>query len=117
MKFVAACLAALIAVCLAEESKHTAPKVVVYSSDPGEYGKDNILICRASGFHPPDITIELLKDGAVIPKANQTDLAFKKDWRFHLTTSVKFTPVRGEEYTCRVVHGMIAKVYAWETNM
>ncbi|XP_059182155.1 beta-2-microglobulin-like [Centropristis striata] len=115
---VVALLAALMAVCLAEQDdRHNPPKVLVYSRDPGQFGKENILICRASDFHPPDITIVLTRNGVAIPNANQTDLAFKKDWRFHLTTSVKFTPVSGEEYNCKVTHGKITNHYAWESNM
>ncbi|RVE56295.1 hypothetical protein OJAV_G00219640 [Oryzias javanicus] len=55
-------LAALAAFCCAAFSKTSPPKVEVYSRDPGQYGKDNTLICHVSNFHPPDITIELLKD-------------------------------------------------------
>uniref|UniRef100_A0A4W5LQE5 Beta-2-microglobulin n=1 Tax=Hucho hucho TaxID=62062 RepID=A0A4W5LQE5_9TELE len=63
---------------------HAPPKVQVYSRNPGEYGKDNTLICHVSGFHPPDISIQLLKNGVEIPDAKQTDLAFEQGWQFHL---------------------------------
>lgn len=89
------------------------PKVQVYSHKPGEFGKENILICHVSEFHPPDITIQLLKDGGEIPNANQTDLAFKKNWHFHLTKTAAFTPVVGEKYSCKVTHGSTVKDYAW----
>uniref|UniRef100_A0A665W9B9 Beta-2-microglobulin n=1 Tax=Echeneis naucrates TaxID=173247 RepID=A0A665W9B9_ECHNA len=93
------------------------PKVQVYSYQPGEYGKENTLICHVSGFHPPDITIELLKDEVVIPNTKLTDLAFEQDWHFHLTKSVSFTPSDGQKYTCRVTHRNMRKDYAWEPNM
>ncbi|XP_045927777.1 beta-2-microglobulin-like [Micropterus dolomieu] len=111
------CLAALTAVCFAQDAKHTPPKVQVYSRNPGEYGKDNVLICHVSGFHPPDITIQLLKDGVELPGARQTDLAFKQDWRFHLTKNVDFTPVNGDKFVCKVTHGDKTNEYAWEPNM
>ncbi|KAG7236827.1 hypothetical protein INR49_000204 [Caranx melampygus] len=63
------------------------PKVQVYSRNPGEFGKENTLICHVTNFHPPDISIQLMKDGQEIPNAMQTDLAFKQDWHFHLTKS------------------------------
>ncbi|XP_028256267.1 beta-2-microglobulin-like [Parambassis ranga] len=111
------CFAALAAVYSTVESKHTPPKVQVYSRDPGEFGKGNTLICHVSNFHPPDIKIQLMKNGAEIPDAKQTDLAFKQDWHFHLTRNVPFTPKEGEEYSCKVTHGQNVKVYAWEPNM
>ncbi|KAM6984817.1 beta-2-microglobulin, partial [Aplochiton taeniatus] len=89
------------------------PKVQVYSRNPGELGKDNTLICHVSGFHPPDIQIEILKDGKEIPEAKQTDLAFEQGWQFHLTRSVPFTPKSGENYICKVTHVGNAKSYTW----
>ncbi|KAM9334838.1 beta-2-microglobulin-like [Symphorus nematophorus] len=117
MKFVVLCLAALAAVTSSQRATHTPPKVQVYSFAPGQYGKENILICHVSGFHPPDITIELLRDGSILPGANQTDLAFKKNWHFHLTKHVAFTPVDGQKFSCKVTHGQNTNEYAWDPNM
>ncbi|CAJ1055694.1 beta-2-microglobulin [Xyrichtys novacula] len=109
-------LFALVAVCSALQSR-TAPKVVVYSRDPGEFGKDNTLICHVSNFYPPNLKIVLEKDGVELEKANQTDLAFNQNWHFHLTKSVAFKPNSGEKFICRVIHDTETKDYAWEPNM
>lgn len=93
------------------------PKVQVYSRNPGEYGKKNTLICYVSGFHPPDITIKLLKNGEEIPGSQQTDLAFEQGWQFHLTKYVEFTPQVGEKYTCSVRHMTDPeKPFTWGEN-
>lgn len=89
------------------------PKVQVYTRDPGEYGKENTLICRLSKFHPPDVTVQILKDGVEVPHSHQSDLAFGQDWHFHLSKHVSFTPQKGEKYTCRVTHGHTQKDYSW----
>ncbi|XP_048862923.1 beta-2-microglobulin-like [Brienomyrus brachyistius] len=112
----------LVAVVLAlalcsVNAKVSPPKVQVYSRNPGEYGKGNTLICHVSGFHPPDIAIELLKDNKEIPNAKQTDLAFEQGWQFHLTKTVEFTPVKGENYVCRVRHLSDTKTFTWEPDM
>ncbi|XP_056311819.1 beta-2-microglobulin [Danio aesculapii] len=99
------------------QGKVSTPKVHVYSHFPGEYGKPNTLICYVSSFHPPDISIELLKNGEVLPDTKQTDLAFEKGWQFHLTKSVAFTPEKGDEYACRVRHMKDTKKFSWESNM
>lgn len=111
------CLAALVAVSFSDDANHTPPKVQVYSRNPGEFGKDNTLICHVSGFHPPDITIQIMEGGVELPNAKQTDLAFKQDWHFHLTKHVAFTPTSEQKYSCRVTHGRTTKDYAWEPNM
>ncbi|XP_029901908.1 beta-2-microglobulin-like [Myripristis murdjan] len=98
-------------------AKDSPPKVQVYSRNPGDFDKDNTLICHVSGFHPPDITIELLKNGVLMDNANQTDLAFEDNWHFFLTKSAPFTPKRGEEYRCKVTHLGSPKFYSWEPDM
>lgn len=111
------CFALFCLVFVTVQGKISNPKVQVYTHFPGEYGKDNTLICYVSSFHPPDITIDLMKNGEVIPGAQQTDLAFEKGWQFHLTKSVAFKPQKGEEYTCKVRHMTNLNTYAWEPNM
>ncbi|XP_071391068.1 beta-2-microglobulin-like [Centroberyx affinis] len=98
-------------------AKDSPPKVQVYSRNPGDFKKANTLICHVSNFHPPDITIELLKNGREIPNANQTDLAFEENWHFHLTKTVAFTPQSGEEFTCKVTHMGKPMSYVWEPDM
>ncbi|NP_001098130.1 b2-microglobulin isoform X1 [Oryzias latipes] len=110
-------IAALAAFCCAAFSKTSPPTVQVYSRDPGQYGKENTLICHVSNFHPPDITIRLMEDDQELPEAKQTDLAFKQNWHFHLTKSAPFTPKQGARYTCKVTHSGLAKDYTWESNM
>ncbi|XP_068163420.1 beta-2-microglobulin-like isoform X2 [Antennarius striatus] len=95
----------------------TPPKVQVYSFNPGKYGMQNTLICHVSGFHPPDIDIQLMKNGKEVRDSQLTDLAFIKNWQFHLNKRVDFTPERGDYYSCRVTHGFHQKDFAWEPNM
>ncbi|XP_048123695.1 beta-2-microglobulin-like [Alosa alosa] len=97
--------------------KQFPPKVQVYSRNPGKLGEKNTLICHVSDFHPPDITITLLRNGVEIPDANQTDLAFESGWQFHLTKHVPFHPQKEEEYVCRVRHMTNVKNYTWEPDM
>ncbi|XP_047423866.1 beta-2-microglobulin-like [Mugil cephalus] len=108
-----------VVVCLLETSvaKEAPPKVQVYSRNPGELGKDNTFICHVSGFHPPEIKIELLKNGAEMPNSKQTDLAFEENWHYHLTKHVPFSPKQGETYSCRVTHVGKPNTYVWDPDM
>ncbi|XP_028810024.1 beta-2-microglobulin-like [Denticeps clupeoides] len=111
-------LTVLLLLACAALAKESPPKVQVYARNPGEFGKPNTLLCHVSGFHPPDITIRLLRDGVEIPDAKQTDLAFEKGWQFHLTKFAPFTPNKGEKYSCQVRHmSTPAKDYTWESDM
>uniref|UniRef100_A0A3Q0RBX0 Beta-2-microglobulin, like n=1 Tax=Amphilophus citrinellus TaxID=61819 RepID=A0A3Q0RBX0_AMPCI len=47
----ALCLAVIAVIYCTVESKYSAPKVMVYSRNPGEYGKDNVIICHDWHFH------------------------------------------------------------------
>ncbi|KAI5622076.1 beta-2 microglobulin precursor [Silurus asotus] len=98
-------------------AKNSPPKIQVYSRNPGEFGKDNTLICHVSDFHPPDIEIKLMKNGQEMPNAQQTDLAFEKGWKFHLTKSVPFKPASSDKYTCEVRHLAEKKTITWEPDM
>ncbi|XP_074554755.1 beta-2-microglobulin-like [Halichoeres trimaculatus] len=109
-------LVALLAVCYCVEKK-TSPKVQLYSHQPGEFGQKNVLICHVSDFYPPNLKITLLKDDVEITRCNQTDLAFKSGWHFHLTKTADFTPQKGEQYTCRIEHGDSVNTFLWESNM
>lgn len=93
------------------------PEVQVYTQTPGELGKANMLLCHASSFHPPKISIELLKNGHSLSGSLQTDLAFEENWQYYLTKYVSFTPTKGEDYSCRVTHMGESKTYVWEPDM
>ncbi|XP_008051055.1 beta-2-microglobulin [Carlito syrichta] len=94
------------------------PKVQLYSRYPAENGKTNFLNCYVSGFHPPEIEVDLLKNGEKM-EVEQSDLAFSKDWSFYLLTHSEFTPSDKDEYTCRVKHITLLqpKTVKWDPNM
>ncbi|KAM9846001.1 beta-2-microglobulin-like [Aulostomus maculatus] len=110
-------VAVLAAVFFTVESKHSPPKVQVYSTQRAEFGRDNTLMCLVTNFHPPDLTIQLMRNGKPLTGAEQSDLSFKEDWHFHLSQNVPFVPMKGEEYSCRVTHGADTRDYAWVPNM
>ncbi|KAM6896791.1 beta-2-microglobulin-like [Lycodopsis pacificus] len=113
--FVCAVLVGLL--CLPpSQAKPSPPKVQVYSRLPGEFEMKNTLICHVTGFHPPEINIELLRNSQAMAGAHQTDLAFEKDWHYHLTKHVTFTPQKGQAFACNVTHMGISKSYTWEAD-
>lgn len=80
------------------------PQVQVYTRHPAENGKSNFLNCYVSQFHPPQIEIELLKNGKKIENTELSDLSFNKDWTFYLLAHTEFVPNANDKYACRVTH-------------
>ncbi|KAM8883410.1 beta-2-microglobulin-like isoform 1-T1 [Synchiropus picturatus] len=92
------------------------PMVQVYSRNPGRMDEDNVLICHVSNFHPPEITINLLKNGEVISEAEQSDLSFEDNWQYHLIKHATFTPTSSDKFACRVTHEKKTKEHSWEPD-
>ncbi|KAG8541479.1 hypothetical protein GDO81_028940, partial [Engystomops pustulosus] len=80
------------------------PTVNVYTQTPLEFGERNTLICHCSGFHPPRLEMQLLRNGEDIASCKQTDLSFGRDWTYYLSKFVEIHPKEGETYECRVSH-------------
>ncbi|ELV11306.1 beta-2-microglobulin [Tupaia chinensis] len=95
-----------------------APKIQVYSRHPAEDGKPNYPNCYVSGFHPPQIEIELLKNGVKMENVEQSDLSFSKDWSFYLLVHSEFTPNGKDQYSCRVKHVTLKnpEVVMWDQD-
>ncbi|NXE67660.1 B2MG protein, partial [Calcarius ornatus] len=81
-----------------------APKVEVYARSRAEEGKENTLHCFVTGFHPPKIDIELLKNGEPIPGVKYGDLSFNDKWQFQRLVYAPFTPTKEDVFSCRVAH-------------
>ncbi|XP_033987217.1 beta-2-microglobulin-like isoform X1 [Trematomus bernacchii] len=116
MKICLAVLVGLLSV-LPSKAKDAAADVQVYSRAPGIIGKPNTLICHVKGFYPPEISIQVLKNGKDIPGAKQTDLAFEANWHYHLTKHVPFTPSQDDKYTCLVNHLGSSREFTWVSDM
>ncbi|XP_006170801.1 beta-2-microglobulin [Tupaia chinensis] len=110
---------ALLALSLSGlDAVERAPKIQVYSRHPAEDGKPNYPNCYVSGFHPPQIEIELLKNGVKMENVEQSDLSFSKDWSFYLLVHSEFTPNGKDQYSCRVKHVTLKnpEVVVWDRD-
>ncbi|NXS25951.1 B2MG protein, partial [Pomatostomus ruficeps] len=92
-----------------------APKVEVYARSRATEGKENVLHCFVTDFHPPKIDIELLKNGQPIPDITYGDLSFNEKWRFQRLAYVHFTPTKEDIFVCRVAHSTMPepRTYMW----
>ncbi|XP_075387342.1 beta-2-microglobulin [Tenrec ecaudatus] len=116
--FFALALVALFSLPCLDAVERT-PKVQVYSRHPAENGKPNFLNCYVSGFHPPQITVDLYKNGQKITeKVERSDLAFSNDWSFYLLVHTEFVPNGKDEWACRVEHVTLKdpKIVKWDRD-
>ncbi|XP_054128807.1 beta-2-microglobulin [Melozone crissalis] len=95
-----------------------APKVEVYARSRAEVGKENTLHCFVTGFHPPKIDIELLKNGVPMPGVTYGDLSFNDKWQFQRLVYAPFIPTREDIFSCRVAHSTMpeSRNYIWEPD-
>ncbi|XP_015262381.1 PREDICTED: beta-2-microglobulin [Gekko japonicus] len=94
----------MLAVCiLVVEAASRGPKVQVFTRYPPEIGKENTFQCYVDGFHPPKISIELLKNGKPM-ESQKSDLSFHQDWAFHQLVYANITLDGKTEYACKVEH-------------
>ncbi|XP_027513532.1 beta-2-microglobulin [Corapipo altera] len=95
-----------------------APKVEVYARARAKEGEANTLHCFITGFHPPKIEVELLKNGEPMTGVQYGDLSFNEKWQFQRLVYVPFTPTRGDTFACRVEHSTMSepRIYRWEPD-
>uniref|UniRef100_A0A8B9NXN2 Beta-2-microglobulin n=1 Tax=Apteryx owenii TaxID=8824 RepID=A0A8B9NXN2_APTOW len=93
-----------------------APKVQVYSRHPVVFGTRNILNCYVEGFHPPKISITLLKNGEPMQNVEYSDMSFSDNWTFQRLVYAPFTPNKDDEYTCKVDHITLTEpqIFKWD---
>ncbi|XP_072201501.1 beta-2-microglobulin [Excalfactoria chinensis] len=111
-----AVLVAVVVVLLGMARADLTPKVQVYSRFPASAGTKNVFNCFASGFHPPKISITLLKDGVPMEGVQYADMSFNDDWSFQRLVYADFTPSRDARYTCKVEHETLKEplIYKWD---
>ncbi|KAB5567802.1 hypothetical protein PHYPO_G00237040 [Pangasianodon hypophthalmus] len=82
-------------------AKESSPKIQVYSRNPGEYGKENTLICHVSDFHPPDIEIKLLKNVRRPSPGSQTckSPGLHSIWPLFISTLAVMIPLSDHQFT------------------
>ncbi|NXA07894.1 B2MG protein, partial [Sapayoa aenigma] len=94
-----------------------APKVEVYARSRAVEGERNTLHCFVTGFHPPNIDVELLKNDEPMPNVEYGDLSFNEKWQFQRLVYAPFVPTRGDIFVCRVTHSSMPgpQTYRWGT--
>ncbi|NXN13458.1 DRA protein, partial [Indicator maculatus] len=82
-----------------------APEVAVFSMDPVELGKPNILICYVDKFWPSVLSITWLRNGQEVTLGVLESVFYRRaDYRFRKFSYLPIVPAPGDDYHCRVEH-------------
>ncbi|XP_077173710.1 beta-2-microglobulin [Paroedura picta] len=107
----------LVAFCiLAAEAENREPVVQVFTRYPLEAGKENILQCYVDQFHPPKISITLLKNDMPL-ESQQSDLSFHNNWAFHRLIYTNITVDKDAKYVCVVDHVTLPRPVVHKLDM
>lgn len=84
------------------------PRVrIVASSVPGTPG--TVLTCHAWGFYPPAVTVEWLRDGAVVATGAAAAVLPRGDWTYQTQVPLRVPPRAGGTFTCAVRHASLGR--------
>ncbi|MBN3296854.1 HB2C protein, partial [Amia calva] len=87
--------------------RRVAPTVWVGSSKPVGSKTPNVLVCYASGFYPPQITVSWLRNGEEVKGITSSEMLPGGDWTYQVHVYLETPTQSGEKYTCRVQHSSL----------
>ncbi|XP_067269416.1 RLA class II histocompatibility antigen, DP alpha-1 chain-like [Pseudorasbora parva] len=82
-----------------------APQTFVYPKDVVQLGVQNTLICHVTGFFPPSLSISWTKNNMNVTEGmSLSQYRPRTDATFNIFSTLMFTPVEGDIYSCTVNH-------------
>ncbi|KAK9970370.1 hypothetical protein ABG768_026317 [Culter alburnus] len=82
-----------------------APQTSIYPKDDVQLGVQNTLVCHVTGFYPPSLSISWTKNNVNVTEGmSLSQYRPKADGTFNAFSTVRFTPIEGDIYSCTVNH-------------
>ncbi|KAF4115209.1 H-2 class II histocompatibility antigen, A-U alpha chain-like isoform X1 [Onychostoma macrolepis] len=82
-----------------------APQTSIYPKNIVQLGIQNTLVCHVTGFFPPFVSISWTKNNVNVTEGIRlSQYRPKNDGTFNIFSTLKFTPVEGDIYSCTVNH-------------
>ncbi|CAN9514229.1 unnamed protein product [Ophioblennius macclurei] len=95
------------------------PDSVLYSARQVKFGTENTLVCFVNHFFPPLIKVSWTKNNQPVSEGVSLSRYYpNSDRTFHQFSTLKFTPKKGDIYTCTVEHMALESptTRIWESN-
>ena len=81
------------------------PVSVMYVRNEVRLGSENTLICYVTGFYPPRLTVKWTRNNNNVTQGvSSSQIHINNDGTFNQFFTLKFTPQKGDIYTCTVEH-------------
>lgn len=95
------------------------PESVLYPAEEVKIGAENALVCFVNHFFPPSIKVSWTKNNQPVFEGVSVSRYYpNEDMTFHQFSTLKFTPNKGDIYTCTVEHLALEqpKTRIWELD-
>ncbi|XP_077080479.1 H-2 class II histocompatibility antigen, E-U alpha chain-like [Siphateles boraxobius] len=86
------------------QEKMDKPQTSIYAENDVQLNNENILICHVTGFFPPPVRVSWTKNNEVFKEDSLSQYRPNDDGTYNIFSSLKFTPVEGDIYSCTVNH-------------
>ncbi len=80
------------------------PQTSIYTKDDVQLNVENTLICHVSGFFPPPVRVSWTKNNEALKEDSLSQYRPKDDGTYNIFSSLPFTPVEGDIYSCTANH-------------
>ncbi len=80
------------------------PQTSIYAKDDVQLNVENTLICHVTGFFPPPVRVSWTKNNEALKEDSLSQYRPNDDGTFNIFSSLVFTPVEGDIYSCSVNH-------------
>ncbi|KAG1951012.1 HLA class II histocompatibility antigen, DP alpha 1 chain-like [Pimephales promelas] len=86
------------------QEKMDKPQTSIYTKNDVQLNVENVLICHVTGFFPPPVRVSWTKNNEVFKEDSLSQYRPNDDGTYNIFSSLKFTPVEGDIYSCTVNH-------------
>ncbi|RAM39511.1 hypothetical protein DOZ52_28890, partial [Enterobacter hormaechei] len=86
------------------QEKMDKPQTSIYAENDVQLNVENTLICHVTGFFPPPVRVSWTKNNEGLKADSLSQYRPNDDGTYNIFSSLTFTPVEGDIYTCTVNH-------------
>uniref|UniRef100_A0A8P4KDJ9 Ig-like domain-containing protein n=1 Tax=Dicentrarchus labrax TaxID=13489 RepID=A0A8P4KDJ9_DICLA len=84
------------------------PESILYPAEDVQFGVENSLTCFVNHFYPPYIKVSWTKNGRPVSEGVSLSRYYpNNDQTFHQFSTLTFTPMEGDMYSCTVEHSAL----------
>nr|WOV89917.1 MHC class II antigen [Megalobrama terminalis] len=101
------------------QEKMDKPQTSIYARNDVQLNVENPLICHMTGFFPPPVRVSWNKNNEDLKADSLSQYRPNEDGTYNIFSSLSFTPVEGDIYSCTVNHTSLEQpeTKTWEVDV